>query len=265
MKTASFISYCVHVVMILCITGFCLCSFAYASEVTEQGIPKLQTKENNVNNNISKDLTTVIQINQKGREAIVSYRGGAGQSLLKSLEVQFTTVDNVTTTQSLGTRVGDEIVLSGTGCGDEIVVSANYYSGLREIVASETLSASASVCESFQKFPDPCVGVISSLKSSTVPVDSLPKEKNVAIQVANDIRSVVVSFRGGLGQDMVKSIELFGYSVNETTQTGKLDNTVGDSVRFTTDGCGIRVVAEVGYLDGTSYTVVDEAIATYVR
>jgi hypothetical protein len=255
MKTNSLIRYYLSVMAIFCII-LCLCP------VHADGTDAKNLSESD--SSIPKELETVIQMNQKGKEVTVSYRGGAGQSLLRSLEVWFTTADNSTVTQTLGTRVGDQAVLFGTGCGDEIVVIADYYSGLQYVVASEKLSVIQSVCETFKRHSHPCVDVLRAFDPHVGLVDSIPPEKNIAIQIGNDIRTAVVSFRGGIGQDMVKSILVFGHFTDGTIQKQELLSVVGDSVRFVTDGCGIRVVVQADFFDGTSYTVADEVITTYV-
>jgi hypothetical protein len=237
----------------------------YGDDGDVQDLSELKTEIYANNNAIPKELTTVIQMYQKGKEVIVSYRGGAGQSLLRSLEVQFTTPSNGTVTESLGTRVGDQIVLFGTGCGDSVVVIADYYSGLRSVVASESLSVIQSVCETSPRYVHPCTDLLRTFGSPLGDVDSIPREKDVAIQIGNNFRAVEVSFRGGLGQDMVKSILVFAYSLDGTIQEQELLSVTHDSVQFMTDGCGIRVLVQVDYFDGTSYTVIDEIVATYVR
>jgi hypothetical protein len=264
MKTNSLLRYYASTMAIFCIM-LCLGSCVYADGADAKNLSESKSKTDVNNNVVSKELTTVIQINQKGKEAIVSYRGGAGQSLLRSLEVQLLSADNSTVTQSLGTRVGDQVVLFGTGCGDKVVVVADYYSGVQQVVASEILSVIQRVCKPSQEYVHPCTDVLRTFDSSMSSVVSLPQEKNVSVQIGNDIRTVEVSFRGGLGQDIVKSMLIFGYSADGTIQKQELLNVVGDSVRLTTDGCGIRVVVQVNYFDGTSYTIVDEVVTTYVR
>jgi len=269
MKSTSFIWYCTHVLLILFAMGLCL--GVYADDANAE---HLHDNEQLIVHNVqvdsdeasSRQLSTVIQINQNGRDIVVSYRGGSSQPILRSLEAQVTTPDGITTTKDLGRTIGSRVVFPGNSCGGEVIVTADYYSGQREVVASKTLPGIWSMCQAPQQvFSNPCEGVMSTLQSSTGSVDFIPRGKAVVIQIGNDIRSVVVSFRGGFGQNLVRSIQVFGYSADGSVQTHELNNTVGDSVRLTTDGCGIRVVVQVDYFDGTSYIVADQAISTFVR
>ena len=113
----------------------------------------------------------------------------------------------------------------------------------------------------YQPAIDPCQEISTSQYLKTEPIDIVPTNRTAAIQVNVDIGTIDVQFRGGSGQDIIKTIKVTQIGPDGSEETKTLINLVGDNVTFpATNKCMDRLTVDVIYLDGTEYHVYDSVL-----
>ncbi len=99
---------------------------------------------------------------------------------------------------------------------------------------------------------------VASAGNTTFPVPvqtvSPPANLSIGVQVDQDGTEITASFRGGLGQMLVKEIVIEHVMSDGTNETLTLMNTVGDSVTFVGSGCGDQIIGTAYYKNGQAYT-----------
>jgi len=208
------------------------------------------------------NLTVGVQVDQVGMKVVATFRGGFGQALLKGVEISLVTPDGKKQTQNLGLKVGDTVTFTGSGCGDQIIGNASYMNGVMYPFLNQMIPYQNSYCSAdYVAYVDPCEIIAASPSLKPDPVMEIPVNKSVIIQANVDIQTIVVEFRGGFGQNILKSIEVTRYSPDGSIETKGLDNRVGSTVSFkATNGCMERIGADVSFMDGTKYHFFDEVL-----
>ena len=207
------------------------------------------------------NLSVAVQVEQEGKQITVSFRGGFGQNLLKSLETSLTSPDGKEQTGSLGFKVGDSVIFNGTGCGDQVTATATYMSGSSYQILSKKMPTLYSYCNSGAKAADPCAEIASSPSLQVQNLTEIPANRSVAIQANVDIQTINVEFRGGFGQNIIKSLEVTRYSPDGSEEKKQLDTKVGATVSFkSTTNCKERISADVTFMDGTTYHFYDKVL-----
>lgn len=203
-----------------------------------------------------------VQIDQEGTQITATFRGGFGQNLLKDLEISVITPDGNKQTKSLGWNVGDSVTLTGSGCGDQVTGTATYMDGVAYPFLNETLPYINGVCSAgYTVSVDPCAEIAASPALKPDPIQEIPANKSIAIQANVDISTINVEFRGGFGQNLIKSLEVTRYAPDGAKETKPLGNRIGDTVSFkATNGCMERIAADVIFMDGTMYHFFDQVI-----
>jgi len=80
-----------------------------------------------------------------------------------------------------------------------------------------------------------------------------PANLSIGVQVDQVGKSVIVTFRGGFGQTLLKDLNISVISPDGTKETKSLGFKVGDSVTFTGTGCGDQVTGTATYMNGIMY------------
>ena len=208
------------------------------------------------------NLSVAVQVDQVGSRVTATYRGGFGQMLLKDLQIELIRPDGSSDKKTLGKNVGDFVTFTGTGCGDQILGTATYMNGVQYPFLNQTNEYIPGVCSAdYVEAVDPCAEIAASPSLKPEPIVEIPANKSVAIQANVDIQTINVEFRGGFGQNVIKSIPVTRYGPDGTKDTQNLDNRVGATVSYkVTNGCMDRVAADVIFMDGTMYHFFDQVL-----
>ncbi len=203
-----------------------------------------------------------VQIDQMGTTITATFRGGFGQNLLKSLQITVTSPDGKTETKNLGWATGDTVTFIGTGCGDQVTGNAVYMDGIEYPFLNEVLPSVSGICSTdYKVVVDPCEAIAASPAMKPDPIEEIPANKSVAIQANVDIRTITVEFRGGFGQNIIKSLKVTRYAPDGTTETKDLGTSTGSTVTFVaSNNCMERIGADVAFMDGTQYHFYDQVL-----
>lgn len=208
------------------------------------------------------NLTVSVQLNQEGMYTTAIFRGGHGQSLLKEIQVDVIHPDGSKDSGAIGNVVGDFVTLRGSGCGDQVVGTAYFKNGMSYVVLNEKMQYIRGICPAdYSETIDPCAEIAASPALKPDPVQEIPFNKSVIIQVNPDISTIEVQFRGGFGQNMIKTLQVTRTGPDGSKETMDLGHSIGDEINFrATNNCMDRVYADVSFIDGTMYHFYDEVI-----
>lgn len=209
------------------------------------------------------NLTVSVQVDQVGKAITATFRGGKGQDLLKEILIEVTRTDNTKEEKRLGNTVGTYVELTGTGCGDMVSGTAYFKNGESYRFLNEKMNYLVGICSAdYSTFVDPCEIIAASPSLTLDPVDEIPRNKFIAIQVNVDITRIDVLFRGGFGQNLVKDLKITRITPEGARETKDLGNRVGDKVSFeASNNCRDRIAADVSFKDGTSYHFYDNIVS----
>jgi len=208
------------------------------------------------------NLSIGVQVDQMGSTITATFRGGFGQNLLRSLQITVISPDGTNQTKNLGWETGNTVTFTGTGCGDQVIGTAVYMDGIEYPFLNEVLPAVPGICSgNFKAVIDPCVEIAASPSLKTDSIQEIPANMSVAIQANVDIRTIVVEFRGGFGQNVIKSLKITDYAPDGTVETKDLGTKVGSTVSFAaSNNCMERIAADVEFMDGTTYHFYDQVL-----
>lgn len=228
---------------------------ALATEIAESS-PSLGTDE------VPSNLTVSVQLDQEGKSITATFRGGKGQSLLKKINLNVIYPDGTKVNGVLGNVVGESVVLQGSGCGDQVMGTSYYLNGQSYAFLNEKMHYISGICPAdYSPYSDPCAEIAASPAMNPNPVQDIPQNKSVIIQANVDISTIEVQFRGGFGQNMIKTLQVSRIGPDGSTETKNLGNMIGDEVTFTaTNNCMDRIAANVSFIDGTRYHFYDEVL-----
>jgi hypothetical protein len=209
------------------------------------------------------NLSIGVQLEQEGKYITATFAGGFGQNLLSDIEISVITPDGTKQTQQLcGDNIGDNVTFMGTGCGDQVIGTVLYMNGVQYTFLNQMMAYLNDMCSASYTSPvDPCVEIAASPSLRTDPVQEIPANKSIAIQESVDISTIHVEFRGGFGQNLVKTIEVTRYTPDGSKDMKVLDNRVGSTASFkASNGCMDRIGVDVFFIDGTMYHFFDKVI-----
>lgn len=208
------------------------------------------------------NLTASVQLNQEGMYITAIFRGGYGQSLLKEIKVELISPDGTRSSGVIGNIVGNSVVLKGSGCGDQVIGTAYFKNGKNYVILNEMMQYIRGICPAdYYEVIDPCEKIANSPFFKPDPVQEIPANKSVIIQANVDISRIEVQFRGGFGQNLIKTIQVHRIGPDGSMETKNLGSRAGDEVVFTaTNNCMDRISADVLFTDGTRYHFYDEVI-----
>ncbi|OQA59932.1 MAG: hypothetical protein BWY45_00425 [Euryarchaeota archaeon ADurb.Bin294] len=208
------------------------------------------------------NLTVSVQLNQEGKYTTAIFRGGHGQRLLKEIQVEVIHPDGSKDSGVIGNVVGDSVMLKGSGCGDQVIATANFKNGMSYVILNEKMQYIRGICPAdYSPTVDPCEEIARSPSLKSDPVQEIPVNKSVVIQANVDISRIEVQFRGGFGQNMIKTLQVHRIGPDGSKETQSLGNNIGDEVVFTaTNNCMDRIAADVSFIDGTMYHFYDKVI-----
>lgn len=209
------------------------------------------------------NMTVSVQVDQVGKTITATFRGGKGQDLLKDILIEVMRTDNSREEKRLGNTIGSYVELKGTGCGDMVSGTAFFKNGESYRFLSEKMNYLVGICSvDHGSFVDPCEAIAASPSLALDPVDEIPRNKFIAIQVNVDITRIDVLFRGGFGQNLVKDLKITRITPEGARETKELSNRVGDKVSFdASNNCRDRITADVSFKDGTSYHFYDDIVS----
>lgn len=241
--------------LVLLFSALCIVGIGGATETATFPVP-VETIQPPAN------LSIGVQVDQVGTRIISTFRGGFGQNLLKDLSITVITPDGKNETQKLGWATGDSVTFTGTGCGDQVTGTATYMSGMMYPFLNERMQIIPDLCNSApEEVTDPCSGVTALLKPDAI--EAIPGNKSVVIQANVDLQSIHVQFRGGFGQNLIKSLEVTKISPDGARETQGLEPRVGSTATFRiSNGCSERITADVAFMDGTTYHFYDQVLST---
>jgi len=208
------------------------------------------------------NLTVSVQLNQEGMYTTAVFRGGHGQRLLKEIKIEVIHPDGSKDAGVLGNVVGDSVILKGSGCGDQVVGTAYFTKGQSYVILNEKMQYIRGICPAdYAPYVDPCEAVARSPSLKPDPVQEIPANKSVIIQANVDISRIEVQFRGGFGQNMIKTLQIHRIGPDGSKETKNLGNRIGDEAIFpATNNCMDRISADVTFIDGTQYHFYDKVI-----
>ncbi|MDD1729500.1 MAG: hypothetical protein LUQ50_10575 [Methanospirillum sp.] len=243
------------VMLVLLILSLMFVGIGTATETSVFPVP-VQTIQPPVN------LSIGVQVDQMGSQINATFRGGFGQNLLKSLQITVTSPDGTSQTQNLGWETGNTVTFTGTGCGDQVTGTAVYMDGVEYPFLNEMMSSVSGICSAdFREVTDPCAEIAASPSLKPDPIEEIPANKSVIIQANVDIRTINVEFRGGFGQNLIKSLKVSRYAPDGAIDIKDLGNTVGSTVSFeASNNCLDRIGADVSFMDGTQYHFYDQVL-----
>lgn len=210
------------------------------------------------------NLSIGVQVDQVGTKIISTFRGGFGQNLLKDLSITVITPDGKKETQKLGWATGDSVTFTGTGCGDQVTGTATYMSGMMYPFLNEMMEIIPDLCNSAPaEVTDPCSGIAASVSMKPDTIEAIPANRSVVIQANVDLQTIHVQFRGGFGQNLIKTLTVTMISPDGAKETQDLEPRVGSTATFrTSNGCMERITADVTFMDGTAYHFYDQVLST---
>ncbi len=208
------------------------------------------------------NLSVSVQVDQEGTYITATFRGGSGQMLLKGIEVELIMPDGTNQTKTLSNVVGDSVMFTGSGCGDQIIATASFMNGQSYPILNMVTENIPGLCSAdLSVTPDPCAVIAASPALRTQPIEEIPPKKSVSIQANVDIRTIIVEFRGGFGQNLIKELKVTRVTPEGKEDTQLLGTAVGDSVKFTaSNNCLERIKADISFMDGTSYHFYDRVM-----
>jgi len=214
-----------------------------------------------------KEKEIAIQTNQEGKDYTFIFRGGAGQSQVKHIGIELIAPDGTVQTAELSPeRVGNEIVMTGTGCGDRVRITVTFMDGYYYVISDEVMQVLSAICDTNRYVAsNPCEGTSASSYMQPGDIERIPDGMDVAIQANPEMNTLEVQFRGGFGQGLISSIDLDFIQPDGTHEVKKLGNTVGEEATFVSTQCIGRLVATVHFMDGTSYRFYDNLIDFVIR
>jgi hypothetical protein len=208
------------------------------------------------------NLTVSVQLDQHGQSINATFRGGQGQILVKEIQMQVIHPDGTTDTGVLGNTVGETIVLKGSGCGDQVLGTVYYKNGMSYLFLNEKMQYLSGICPAdYNPYTDPCADIAASPSLKPDPIQEIPANKSVIIQAAVDISTIEIQFRGGFGQNLIKTLQVSRIGPDGAKEIKDLGNMIGDQVTFpATNNCMDRIAADVSFIDGTQYHFFDEVL-----
>lgn len=209
-----------------------------------------------------KENEVAVQTNQEGKDYTFIFRGGAGQSQVKHIGIELIAPDGTIQTGELSSeRIGNEIVMTGTGCGDRVRITVTFMNGYYYVISDEVMQVLSGICDTNRYVAsNPCEGTSASSYMQPGDVELIPDGMNVTIQANPNMNILEVQFRGGFGQGLISSIDLDFIQPDGTHEVKNLGNTAGEEVTFKSTQCIGRLVATVHFMDGTSYRFFDNLI-----
>ena len=208
------------------------------------------------------NMTASVQLNQEGMYITAIFRGGLGQSLLKEIKVEVISPDGTRNSGVIGNVVGNSAVIKGSGCGDQVIGTAYFKNGMSYVILNEKMQYIRGICPAdYYTVVDPCEEIARSPFFKPDPIQEIPANKSIAFQANVDINRIEVQFRGGFGQNMIKTLQVHRIGPDGSRETKELGNRVGDEVVFkATNNCMDRISADVSFIDGTKYHFYDQII-----
>ncbi|HWQ66351.1 MAG TPA: hypothetical protein VN372_05720 [Methanospirillum sp.] len=208
------------------------------------------------------NLSIAVQIDQIGSKIIATFRGGYGQNLIKDIQIELIRPDGSKQTQTLGTNIGDSVIYMGSGCGDKITGTATYMSGIIYPFLNQQMAYVPGICGiDYIQYTDPCAEIAVSPSLKPDPIDNLSANRSIAIQANVDISTIDVEFRGGFGQNLIKSLQVTRYGADGSKETKDLGFQVGDSVHFSSsNSCMDRIGVDATLMDGVTYHIYDQVL-----
>jgi len=208
------------------------------------------------------NLSIGVQVDQTGTQIVATFRGGFGQNLLKDIQISVISPDGNKQTKSLGWSTGDTVNFTGTGCGDQVTGTATYMNGEQYPFLNLVLPYRNGTCSAgYTPASDPCVEIAASPSLKPDAVQEIPGNKSIAIQANVAGPMIDVEYRGGFGQNMIKTLEVTRYSPDGSKEMKALDNHAGSTVSFKgTNICMERITADVSFTDGTTYHFFDKVV-----
>lgn len=85
-----------------------------------------------------------------------------------------------------------------------------------------------------------------------------PANLTVSVQLDQEGKYITATFRGGLGQTLLREIEVQVTRPDGTTETKSLGNVIGESVVLSGSGCGDQVTATAYFKTGASFRILNE-------
>ncbi len=241
--------------LVLLLSSFIVVGFAAATETGIFPVP-VETIQPPAN------LSIGVQVDQVGSKIIATFRGGFGQNLLKDLQITVVSPDGSKQTQKLGWATGDTVIFTGTGCGDQVTGNAIYMNGIEYPFLNEMMPVITDLCSTmYADVTDPCAEIAASPSLKPDTLQDIPGNKSVIIQANVDIQTINVEFRGGFGQNLIKSLKVTRYAPDGTKDTKDLGTKVGSTVTYkASNGCLERIGADVQFMDGTQYHFYDTVL-----
>lgn len=208
------------------------------------------------------NLSIGVQVDQVGSKIIASFRGGFGQNLLSDLQITVIAPDGSEQSQKLGWATGDTVTFTGTGCGDQVTGNATFMNGVEYPFLNEMMPIVQGLCSTMHTdVTDPCAEIAASPSLKPDAIQEIPGNKSVIIQANVDIQTINVEFRGGFGQNLIRSLQITKYSPDGTKETKDLAGKTGSTVSFkASNGCLERIGADVAFMDGTQYHFYDKVL-----
>lgn len=187
----------------------------------------------------------------------VTFDGGKGQQLLKSLTVRVTDSEGKVTEVPLGTNKGDEVEIAGTNGDDRVQVVAAYKNGTSFHIHDQTVKGQTrvgTVTDSPTIIPtpgpdtDPLYGG---------PVTEPPVNLNVMVETDKDpiYRVITSTFRGGHGQSLVKTITIRAQLSDGTEVIKEITNNIGSTAEIQGTAGVDKVQVIVFYKNGEHYKI----------
>lgn len=188
----------------------------------------------------------------------VSFDGGAGQELVKSMTVQATLSSGEKITRELDIKKGSEIVLNGTHGSDKIKTVASYMNGQKFMISDQVLSSDRpTISETIATKTPVSVSPAKDEGIYAEEVQQPPNSLGIMVDAEKDpiYRVITTTFRGGHGQSMVSSVTVRTILSSGETVTKELQNTIGSTTEVQgTDGTD-KVQVVVRFKNGESYKI----------
>ena len=189
----------------------------------------------------------------------VRFDGGSGQGVVRSVVVCVTFSDGSAKIQDLRPTSGSTITFEGTKDTDVVEAVVTYMNGASYKILSEAVGSLRATIDSVPLEREASAPAPSGDIGYTGPVTNPPNDLRVFVNIDKDSisKTIVITFRGGSGQNIVKKIDALVMRSDGSFYESTLDPHVGASVIVDGTNGTDRVQVVVTYLNGEIYKIID--------
>lgn len=184
------------------------------------------------------------------------FDGGKGQQLLQSIMVRVTTADGLTSEQPLPPNRGAEVMFDGSKGVDRVQAAVYYKNGASYLILDQKVGQTRGIIAT----ATPTIASAPEQSSGGLyegPVTQPPQNLVVLVDIIKDpvYRVITATFRGGHGQQLVKTIQVHALLSDGSEVTKDLASNTGSIAEIQGTSGNDKVQVIVFYKNGEQYKI----------